>query len=104
MSPELYGAELNIKFDDPDRMLTHSQAKNQLVPIDSLQDPGQILDITFGVARIGVSTDATCCELSPDLGSRIEQFQNFVLVRGQTYWADLRYFRSASPHDDTISC
>src|SRR5882757_5803357 len=96
VSPDLYGAEFNVKFDDPDRILTHGQAKNQLVPVDALQDPGQILDITFGVARVGVSISAKRCGLSPDLGNRIEQFQNSVLVRGQTYWADLRCFRSAS--------
>jgi len=96
VSPDLYGAELNVKFDDPDRILTQGQVKNQLVPVDALQDPGQILDITFGVARIGVSIHVMYYGLFPDLGSRIEQFQNYALVLGRTYWVDLRYFRSAS--------
>lgn len=84
MSLDLYGAELDFKFDNADRKLTHGQA-NQLVPVDALQDPGQILDITFGVARIGVSVNIKHHQLFPDLCNRIERFQNFALVRGQTY-------------------
>ena len=69
--PDLYGADLNVKFDNPDRKLTHGQA-NQLVPVDALQDPGQILDITFGVTRIGVSVKVKCYEWFPDQDGRTE--------------------------------
>jgi hypothetical protein len=70
VAPDLYGAELNVKFDNHSVELTHGQA-NQLVPIDTLQDPGQILDITFGVARIGVSTNVKLydCSLTWAAGS-----------------------------------
>jgi len=94
-SPDLYGAELNVKFDNLDRKLAHDQV-NQLIPVDALQDPGQVLDITFGVARIGVSVNLTRYALFPDLGNRTEQCQNSALARGQTYWVDLRCFRCAS--------
>lgn len=87
--PDPYGAELAANLD---RKLSRGQA-NQLVAVDALHDPGQILDITFGVARIGVSINVTCYELFPDLGSRIGQFRNSVLVRGRIYWVDLRCFR-----------
>ena len=65
MSSDLYGAELDVKFDNSDRKLAHGQA-NQLVPVDALQDSGQILDITFGVARIGVSVNVKRYQLFPD--------------------------------------